>query len=317
MYTEARLIGLYAETPLHPGSGSTTGVIDLPVQRERHTGHPLIPGPTLKGVIRDLAGRGEGTARVAEYFGTEPGETDPEEKRQGGKEQKPHAGALSLTDARLLAFPVRSLQGVFVWITCPLVLDRLRRDCLLGNGPAVPAVAPVPRPGEAVRGTADTLGTGPLVLEEFDYTWIDQDEARSEMNQVGDLVAGFLPDTAAHRPYQDRLKTHLVLLSDNDFQYFVMSATEIATRIRLNERKTTTGGVGNMWVEETLPADCIFYAVALASPPRTGDGNGSAPEVMGFLERALTGGLLQIGAGETVGHGWMRVRIASPAEGKR
>jgi len=29
-----QLLSLYAETSLHPGSGSSTGVIDLPVQRE-------------------------------------------------------------------------------------------------------------------------------------------------------------------------------------------------------------------------------------------------------------------------------------------
>ena len=39
-----------------------------------------------------------------------------------------YAGALSLTDARILAFPVRSLCGVFAWVTCRAVLDRLNRD---------------------------------------------------------------------------------------------------------------------------------------------------------------------------------------------
>ena len=56
------------------------------------------------------------------------------------------AGALSVSDARLLAFPVRSLKGVFAWVSCPAVLTRLQRDaCLAGCSdlpPVIPPVAP-------------------------------------------------------------------------------------------------------------------------------------------------------------------------------
>ena len=53
--------------------------------------------------------------------------------RPGDGEAGKHAGALSLTDARILAFPVRSLKGVFAWVTCPAVLGRLNRDLKLGD----------------------------------------------------------------------------------------------------------------------------------------------------------------------------------------
>ena len=33
----AALLFLHAQTSLHPGSGTALGVVDLPVQRERHT----------------------------------------------------------------------------------------------------------------------------------------------------------------------------------------------------------------------------------------------------------------------------------------
>jgi CRISPR-associated protein Cmr4 len=36
----SRLMSLHALTFLHPGTGQSTGVVDLPVQRERHTGSP-------------------------------------------------------------------------------------------------------------------------------------------------------------------------------------------------------------------------------------------------------------------------------------
>ena len=50
-----QILSLYAETSLHPGSGSSTGVIDLPVQRERHTGFPIIPPTGVKGTLRQQA----------------------------------------------------------------------------------------------------------------------------------------------------------------------------------------------------------------------------------------------------------------------
>ncbi len=304
MYTASRLLGLYAETPLHPGSGSTTGVIDLPVQRERHTGFPLIRGPALKGVFRDLA-EGDGVTKdsVAEIFGPPPEAGDH------------HAGAMSLTDARLLAFPVRSLQGVFVWITCPLVLDRLRADAAPHAASLAPPVASYrPKPGEAVRGTSNELGLGPLVLEEYECEWKDEAPLRGAVDKIAELFTKFLPTAPEFTPYADRLMTHLVLLSDTDFQHLVSTATEVVTRIRLNKRKTTTGDGGNMWVEEFLPSDCLFWAVALASPPRVEASNRDAAGVLTYLGEVLRNGLVQIGANETVGQGWMRVRLCGDTQ---
>src|SRR5260221_14740243 len=50
---QGRLLFLHAQTGLHPGSGTALGTVDLPVQRERHTQWPTIPGSALKGILRD------------------------------------------------------------------------------------------------------------------------------------------------------------------------------------------------------------------------------------------------------------------------
>lgn len=129
----AALLFIHAQTGLHPGSGTALGTVDLPVQRERHTQWPVIPGSTLKGILRDAcrpAGRnGQAREDWLAAFGPETDEvTKPETP-----EPKKHAGALSLTDARILAFPVRSLKGVFAWVTCPAVLGRVKRDLNLAR----------------------------------------------------------------------------------------------------------------------------------------------------------------------------------------
>lgn len=97
MYERAAVVSLYAETPLHPGRGAASGVVDLPIQRERHLDYPIIPGSTLKGVLRSQArlAWSQQNGRLAAVFGPE---TD---------NASDHAGALAFTDARLLLFPVR------------------------------------------------------------------------------------------------------------------------------------------------------------------------------------------------------------------
>src|SRR5262249_9039713 len=51
--TAKTLFFIHTLTGLQPGSGTALGVVDLPVQRERHTQWPLIPGSSLKGILRD------------------------------------------------------------------------------------------------------------------------------------------------------------------------------------------------------------------------------------------------------------------------
>ena len=51
MYKMANPFFLVVETPLHVGSGTELGIIDLPIQRERHTGFPKIEASGLKGCI--------------------------------------------------------------------------------------------------------------------------------------------------------------------------------------------------------------------------------------------------------------------------
>lgn len=55
MYKEGSLLFLYAETPLHPGSDTGVGAIDLPIQREAGTDLPVFHGSGIKGALRDAA----------------------------------------------------------------------------------------------------------------------------------------------------------------------------------------------------------------------------------------------------------------------
>ena len=49
MFKLAKMAMIVAHTPIHAGSGSETGIVDLPIQRERHTAYPKIEGSSMKG----------------------------------------------------------------------------------------------------------------------------------------------------------------------------------------------------------------------------------------------------------------------------
>lgn len=314
MFESAIVLGLYAETPLHPGSGSGLGIIDLPVQRERHTGIPLIQGTSLKGVLREAARSKNPSAPSESPSRSGEDDQDHPDVRAvfGPKKGDLFGGALSPTDARLLLFPVRSLQGIFVWVTCPFIIGRLDRDLRLLS----PSLPPLPSfsisPGEARIGSKSPLKS-PLILEEDEYEVVPKNpEDNNPVDRFVSAAALLMPDEG-YEDFKKRLSTHVAVISDEDFSRLVQSATSVVTRIKLNERKTTTDGGGNMWVEEFLPSDCLFYSILLALAPRSATEKiKKAQDVIQLIRDTLAPprDLLQVGGDETVGRGWVRVRVA-------
>jgi CRISPR-associated protein Cmr4 len=295
----AALLFIHAQTGLHPGSGTALGTVDLPIQRERHTQWPVIPGSTLKGILRDACRPADRDGQAREdwlaAFGPETTEADK------------HAGAVSLTDARLLAFPVRSLKGVFAWVACPAVLERLQRDLNLartdGNAFALPT-GPGKDKALCQQNGPLLLDGNKLVLEEFEF------ERTGDAEAVATWVA---QRAVADAATQKRLQSHLVVLHDDDFTHFVRHATEVVARVGLDyQRKTVKSGA--LFYEEFLPAETLFYSVVLASASRR-DGHGkSSGDIMSYLRSQLPS-YLQIGGNETIGKGLCAVHLDGGKDG--
>lgn len=287
--SDKALLFIHALTGLHPGSGTALGVVDLPVQRERHTHWPLIPGSSLKGVIRAECARLVGDRsdeNVLAAFGPETGAASD------------HAGAVALSDARILAFPVRSLTGVFAWVTCPAVLDRLSRDLgLVGGGFSA---FPSPKKDTAAC-TADSpliAHDGRLMLEEFEFS------CEGDAGEIANWIAARAVEDEGSK---GRLRSHLAVLHDDDFTHFVRNATEVVARVGLDyERKTVRTGA--LFYEEYLPAETLFYSLVLCSDSRRPDTQRSSADILKWLrDKELE--VLQIGGGETVGKGFCAVRF--------
>lgn len=317
--SDANLLFIHALTGLHPGGGTAIGVVDLPVQRERHTRWPMIAGASLKGVLRGACrpqtGQDEDRDQWLAAFGPELAAFGPETEKASD-----FAGALAFTDARLLAFPVRSLRGVFAWVTCPTVLDRLRRDAkLLADNESPPPEPPRPKRGHAAcPRQSDNLIAAPfagagsgqppdedsrLLLEEFEFRRAGDDSGTAAW--VADRA---IPESDSATA--ERLTRNLIVLHDDDFTHFARHATEVIARVGLDyERKTARKGA--LFYEEFLPPETLLYSVVLATSSRRPGTKHNATDMLGFLQDYVKARpIVQIGADQTIGKGLCAMRLA-------
>ena len=111
----AHLTFVHALSPLHAGTGQGSGVIDLPIAREKATGLPFLPGSSLKGALRSRCPEKERNL----IFGSDTNSISADSNA---------ASPAQFSDQRLLLLPVRSLAGTFAWVTSPYILRRFARD---------------------------------------------------------------------------------------------------------------------------------------------------------------------------------------------
>jgi CRISPR-associated protein Cmr4 len=251
---------MLAETFIHPGTGQNVGAIDLPVAREAATDYPFIAGSSLKGAMRQAY----------------------EQHDKGGADaifgKQDNAGSMLVSDARLLLLPIRSLSSAYKWVTCPHLLERLKRDAKRseqGLAFTVPKVE---------NKKVLSQGSGRLFLEERSF---------EIAGAPGDDLVGALEQLIPNGDVKARLKDQLAILSDDDFAWFARYGLAVQARNVLDDKKTSK----NLWYEETLPPDTLMYAVLAER-----NGKGVLQDVQKI------GDYLQAGGNETVGQGWFNLR---------
>jgi CRISPR-associated protein Cmr4 len=326
MFEATQVVFYYAVSPVHMGAGSAIGAIDSPIQREVHTRHPMFAGSGLKGALRHHVNRAwprqEGDSRkpnslISRIFGPDTAASD-------------FAGALSLTDAQLVALPVRSLKGGFAYVTSPLALARLQRlaqQAGLACDWAVPVVAetravvasPVllgHRPGSTANTAADQL-----VLEAFEFTAKPDDKLAA----IAQWIATHALPGPADTFFANKLKTDMVLLSDTDFAHFARHAMVVEPHVRIDDDSGTASDGGLFYVEN-LPPETLMVGLAQASierfkkDSRADDAAAllNAGQVLstvfagqGDTVPGINGKLLQIGGDASTGRGLVLVQTAS------
>ncbi len=331
MFKIAKPLALIVETPLHAGSGSDLGIVDLPIQREKHTNYPKIEASSLKGSLREVFEFHE--KNKTQFPGLAGAMQECIDVTFGPTENSAeHAGAMAFTDARLLLFPVKSMKGVFAWITCPAVIDRFFRDLqqakvspLVVNpqDPASPTIKPKDLENTVTRTTGLFIkaldeNTGIVVLEEYAFDSVRKDEGCTTLAEW--LATNLLPEGDAYRFWREKIKQDILVLSDKDFQDFVTMSTEVIARTKIDDQ-TGTVEQGALWYEEYLPSDTILYSLALASDPFTKEKPAgmcqSADGIMQFFTQGLAASrnIIQIGGNATIGKGLVRTHLLNATGG--
>lgn len=307
MFEKQAALFLYAVSPVHMGAGQAIGVIDNPIQRERHTGHPCFAGSGIKGAVRHgFEALGGDKAIIERLFGPDAGTSEL------------HAGAVSFGDAQLVVFPVRSLKGGYVYATCPQAISRAQR--LLGligietGWPELPALDEgrclLANPTLLSQRQINGQQTDVLHLEAFEYVAKDK-ESQAVKKIAAWLADNALPQGDGYGFFRDKLKNDLVVLSDPDFGYFAEHATLVEPHVRIND-VTGTAEDGGLFYTENLPPEALLVAPMLASQTRTGkkrDEEEDAFSVMAKIKNVIDGKLLQIGGDATTGRGLVVAKV--------
>jgi len=295
IYSVVRVVGVEATTNIHVGSGSGL-VADVGVQRDEF-GFPCILSSSLKGSLKTAlfyafasifaGGGGSGVSdpmKLARYavsllLGSEPDEGETFES------------SIAVLDAYLLAMPVRSLKGVYTYITSSTLLARFKerleilRDFTnqkqtgssvnIDNAiEALDKVINVSKNiidealciGDCNKVTIDTQGSvealkgRAVIAEEFivkvsnvkEKDVLKQDCALSDLeNLLKMLIADDMP---------------VLILSDDMAREVIDRGLIRVVRVKLGkESKTVSEGP---WTEEYVPRKTVFHTLFLfkASP---------------------------------------------------
>lgn len=339
MYRKSHPLFMLCNTPTHVGSGSELGIVDLPIQRERHTSFPKFEGSSLKGALREAVERNvkasnfknwnDDDVKVQRIFGYDEGSIKNKDalqdqftiKREKKKDKKINefAGCVGFSDARILLFPVKSMRGVFAWITCPQVLSQYEEDMKISEVSTFPKFTE--KELTIKKGTGLVAENAPLllknahqpdtysvVLEEYAY----QANNNKIVNELGAWMVTHVFGEADHY-WKTKIKNSIVILPDDDFRDFVNLSTDVITRTKINNI-TGTVESGALFTEEYLPPESILYSLLLVTKEfldaekddqRSGMDEG---EVLDFINKNLPS-IIQIGGNSTLGKGIIKTQI--------
>lgn len=314
MFQKTRAVFIYCLSPVHMGAGTAIGMIDNPIQRERHTEYPTMAGSGLKGAARHHAiAAGAEPSLVDRIFGPEVQASD-------------HAGAIGFSDAQLVAFPVRSLRRAFVYATSPTALARTRRALAIAEYKPDWKIGGDPGSNRCRVADGQVLANNRLTLESFQF----EATVDAELKKIATwLATRALPgkegnDTKdEYQFFRDKLGGDLVLLSDEDFGFFVRNATVVEPHVRISDA-TGTADEGGLFYTENLPPESLLLTLLMASQERRKDTSGkqaqsdkklTAEEVIDRVLRGgenwrcrLDGALMQVGGDATTGRGQVVLR---------
>jgi CRISPR-associated protein Cmr4 len=301
---EMKIFTLKTRSGLHCGIGQGLSDIDLPTAKESVSGYPIVPGSSLKGVLRAEFDDGSKNPVFLAGFG---------QKGTGGNLD--FASALSFSDARLICLPVRSYFGTFAYLASPYSLG-IVRDMLRQSGrkklPALPSY-PIPRKTDNYRGSVPqaskliTLAAGnsladKILLEDLDLL-VDSESSQLAEDWARVLSAMLYPNDAESGQL---FMEHFAIADDNVLAFFCETALPVATHTKIGSNGVVAPGA--LWFEEFVPPEAIFIGAVYGEQGR-GDKNKeySATDLLNFVcSKPID---CQVGGSATTGRGLVSINF--------
>ena len=131
--------------------------------------------------------------------------------------------------------------------------------------------------------------------------------------------AGWVTAWAAHlapvlfpedETWQTALKSRLAVVHDDVFDFLSEMAIQVDTRVRIDD-ETGTVRSGQLWTEESLPAESVLVGLMGATRSRRKDVDREADAMADVVREATAGRSLQMGGKASVGRGRVRMTIHS------
>lgn len=300
MFTAQKTLFLYAVSPVHMGAGQAIGLIDNPIQREVHTNHPVFAGSGIKGAVRHrfYALLPKEDNRLTRYFGADS---------QGASD---YAGAVSFSDAQLVLFPVRCTKAGYVYATSPLALARAKRLLTLSGLKTWDDLAK-PAQNNCIVTNDGLLTANKLYVEAYELIAKPDEKLKSIATTLANYALANDQDF-----FKNKIISDLVLMSDDDFGYFIKNATSIEPHVRIN-KDTGVAEAGGLFYTENLPPESVMIQNVMATAERSKAGTDKAEDVLAFVldgDLGLNGKLLQVGGDATTGRGQVLVNVAGGAK---
>ena len=285
----SKIMSLYAISPVHAGAGSSMGVVDLPVQRERHTHWPHIQASGVKGSMRHHFEKFKNALEAREMKDQLDQITEKIFGSENYDDNGTLPGAVSVSDAKLLAFPMRSSCSPFVTITCPAILKRLKNDFIL-TGKLEEMTIPSVAEGDAIVIRGDIQVGKKILLEDYEVEIIADEKV--QFSVTAELMF--------------KKAEILLLVSDSTFNYGVENCMEIRTQIKIND-ETGTADPRSLRYEELLPSDSLMYVILFYGPTRNEGHPIQAEQLIAYMKDKVIKTHIQIGGDETLGCGLFQI----------
>ncbi|MEO0091867.1 MAG: type III-B CRISPR module RAMP protein Cmr4 [candidate division WOR-3 bacterium] len=282
----------------YTGAGEAIGIIDNQLIRERITEFPFIQGSSIKGVLRDNLSDKIHKDILEALFGPEPSQ---------GEE---HAGAVSFGDAQILAMPIRSLKGCFVWATSPLILHRFAERVKIA-GLSISSlnllVTTLYSQNNKVlicNGSNEILlFGGEILLEEYALKTQVSSELKTFATEISNIIFS-VDENFLKTQFQNKL----IILPDDHFKYFAQHATEVIPNIRIGEKGTTK--TGSLRHTEHLPQETILYSLITFEKSRKPNSNLPEDDVKNNFDGFITAQpTIKFGGDKTTGKGLVKLKI--------